>query len=253
MKTSTLPVWPYPRWVAHRGAGKLAPENTLAAFRLGARYGYRMFECDVKLSADEVPFLLHDASLERTTNGCGIAGQLSWAELSRLDAGSSHSRSYAGEPIASLEAVARYCLGNGFALNIEIKPTPGVESLTGALVADAAARLWAHAPAGTVAPLLSSFSPDALEAAQSAQPQLPRGLLLEQLWTGWLETALRLGCVAVVCNQALWDESSVRQARSAGLRMSSYTVNDEWAAERLMALGTDAIITDRVDLFSASR
>ena len=245
--------WPYPRWVAHRGAGKLAPENTLAAFRLGARYGYRMFECDVKLSADEVPFLLHDATLERTTNGCGIAGKLSWAELSRLDAGSWHSRSYAGEPIASLEAVARYCLGNGFALNIEIKPTPGAESLTGALVADAAARLWEHAPAGAMAPLLSSFSPDALEAAQSAQPQLPRGLLLEHLWTGWLETALRLGCVAVVCNQALWDESSVRQARSAGLRMSSYTVNDEWAAERLLALGTDAIITDRVDLFSASR
>jgi glycerophosphoryl diester phosphodiesterase len=245
--------WPYPRWVAHRGAGKLAPENTLAAFRLGARYGYRMFECDVKLSADEVPFLLHDATLERTTNGQGIAGQLSWAELSRLDAGSWHSRSYAGEPIASLDAVARYCLGNGFALNIEIKPTPGAESLTGALVADAAARLWAHAPAGAMAPLLTSFSPDALDAAQAAQPQLPRGLLLEQLWTGWLETALRLGCVAVVCNQALWDESSVRQARSAGLRMSSYTVNDEWAAERLLALGTDAIITDRVDLFSASR
>ena len=245
--------WPYPRWVAHRGAGKLAPENTLAAFRLGARYGYRMFECDVKLSADEVPFLLHDATLDRTTNGQGIAGQLSWAELSRLDSGSWHSRAYAGEPIASLEAVARYCLGNGFALNIEIKPTPGAESLTGALVADAAAQLWANAPAGAMAPLLTSFSPDALEAAQSAQPQLPRGLLLEQLWTGWLETALRLGCMAVVCNQALWDESSVRQARSAGLRMSSYTVNDEWAAERLLALGTDAIITDRVDLFSASR
>ena len=245
--------WSYPRWVAHRGAGKLAPENTLAAFRLGAHYGYRMFECDVKLSADKVPFLLHDATLDRTTNGHGIAGQLSWAELSRLDAGNWHSRAYAGEPIASLEAVARYCLGNGFALNIEIKPTPGAESLTGALVADAAARLWEHAPAGAMAPLLTSFSPDALEAAQSAQPQLPRGLLLEQLWTGWLETALRLGCVAVVCNQALWDGSSVRQARSAGLRMSSYTVNDEWAAQRLLALGTDTIITDRVDLFSASR
>ena len=245
--------WSYPRWVAHRGAGKLAPENTLAAFRLGAHYGYRMFECDVKLSADEVPFLLHDATLDRTTNGHGIAGQLSWAELSRLDAGNWHSRAYAGEPIASLEAVARYCLGNGFALNIEIKPTPGAESLTGALVADAAARLWAQAPVGAMAPLLTSFSPDALEAAQTAQPQLRRGLLLEQLWTGWLETALRLGCVAVVCNQALWDESSVRQALSAGLRMLSYTVNDEWAAERLLALGTDAIITDRVDLFSASR
>jgi glycerophosphoryl diester phosphodiesterase len=247
------PVWPYPRWVAHRGAGKLAPENTLAAFRLGARHGYRMFECDAKLSADGVPFLLHDATLERTTNGRGMAGQLSWAELSRLDAGSWHSRAYAGEPIASLDAVARFCLGNGYALNIEIKPTPGVESLTGALVADAAARLWADAPAGAMAPLLTSFSPEALEAAQSAQPQLPRGLLLEQLWTGWLETALRLGCVVVVCNQALWDASSVRQARSAGLKMSSYTVNDEWAAERLLALGTDAIITDRVDLFSPAR
>ena len=55
--------WPYPFWIAHRGAGKLAPENTLAAFRIGAQYGYSAFECDVKLSADDVPFLLHDAAL----------------------------------------------------------------------------------------------------------------------------------------------------------------------------------------------
>ena len=68
-----LPAWPYPRWVAHRGAGKLAPENTLSAFRLGASHGYRMFECDVKLSADGVPFLLHDATLTRTTNASNQA------------------------------------------------------------------------------------------------------------------------------------------------------------------------------------
>ena len=61
--------WPYPRWIAHRGAGKLAPENTLAAFRLGAVHGYRMFECDAKLSADGVPYLLHDATLDRPTDG----------------------------------------------------------------------------------------------------------------------------------------------------------------------------------------
>jgi glycerophosphoryl diester phosphodiesterase len=66
--------WHYPRWIAHRGAGKLAPENTLAAFRLGAAHGWRAFECDVKLSADGVPFLLHDATLERTTSGQGTAG-----------------------------------------------------------------------------------------------------------------------------------------------------------------------------------
>ena len=62
----TRPPWPYPRWIAHRGAGKLAPENTLAAFRSGASQGYRMFECDVKLSLDGVPFLLHDDTLVRT-------------------------------------------------------------------------------------------------------------------------------------------------------------------------------------------
>ena len=61
--------WPYPRWIAHRGAGTLAPENTLAAFRLGASHGYRMFECDVKLSSDGVPFLLHDDTLTRTVAG----------------------------------------------------------------------------------------------------------------------------------------------------------------------------------------
>ena len=73
--------WPYPRWIAHRGAGKLAPENTLAAFKLGYSHGYRMFECDVKLSADGVPFLLHDATLERTSNGHGTAGAQTWQAL----------------------------------------------------------------------------------------------------------------------------------------------------------------------------
>ena len=69
-----LAPWPYPRWIAHRGAGKLAPENTLTAFRLGAQHGYRMFECDAKLSADGVPFLMHDATLDRTTNGAQALG-----------------------------------------------------------------------------------------------------------------------------------------------------------------------------------
>ena len=73
--------WPLPFWIAHRGAGKLAPENTLAAFRVGASQGYRAFECDVKLSRDGVPFLLHDAKLDRTTNARGIAGERDWAEL----------------------------------------------------------------------------------------------------------------------------------------------------------------------------
>jgi glycerophosphoryl diester phosphodiesterase len=238
--------WPYPRWVAHRGAGKLAPENTLAAFRLGARHGYRMFECDVKLSADGVPFLMHDPTLERTTTGQGIGGDRPWSELSRLDAGSWHSREFAGEPLPAFENIARYCLANGHFLNIEIKPTPGHESQTGDVVARHAARWWAGQP---VPPLLTSFRPESLQAAQAAEPLLPRGLLLDTLWDGWFDVAGSLACVAVVCNHALWDAALVARVHAAGMRCLSYTVNDEWAASRLLALGTDGIITDRVDLF----
>lgn len=239
--------WPYPRWVAHRGAGKLAPENTMAAFRLGAEHGYRMFECDVKLSADKVPFLLHDATLERTTNGRGRGADRSWSELARLDAGGWHSRAYAGEPLASFENLARWCLANRYFLNIEIKPTPGQEAETGEVVAREAARLWAGQD---VPPLLTSFRPESLQAARAVQPELPRGLLLDTLWEGWFDIARQLECAAIVCNHALWDAATVKQVQGAGMRCLSYTVNDDWAAQRLLQLGTDAIITDRVDLFS---
>jgi len=242
--------WPYPRWIAHRGAGKLAPENTLAAFRLGAEHGYRMFECDVKLSRDGVPFLMHDATLERTTDGHGIGGELSWQQLALLDAGSWHSPRFAGEPPASLERVGRYCRANGHFLNIEIKPTPGTERETGEIVAQHAARLWADAAA---APLLSSFQVEALRAARASRPALPRALLLDALPEGWLESALDLDCVAVVCQHALWDASAVTRVQAAGLRALSYTVNDEGAAERLVTLGTQGLITDRLDLFDPAR
>ena len=240
------PDWPYPRWVAHRGAGKLAPENTLAAFKLGARNGYRMFECDVKLSSDGVPFLLHDDTLERTTDGHGTAGLQTWQTLQKLDAGSWHSNPYTGEPLPSLETIAAYCTANDFDLNIEIKPTTGTDRHTGDVVAEHASRLWQKS---TRKPLLTSFKPDALQAAQEAAPSLPRGLLLHELWTGWLETGLMLGCQAIVGNHKLWDNSSMTQAKSAGFKTLSYTVNDEAEVQRLLALGMDSIITDRVDLF----
>lgn len=246
MSTPLAP-WPYPRWIAHRGAGRLAPENTLSAFRLGAAHGYRMAECDAKLSADGVPFLLHDATLQRTTNGHGVAGELPWAALSRLDAGGWHSRAHAGEPLPTLESLARWCIANGRLLNIEIKPTPGIERRTGEVVASEAERLWQGQP---VPPLLTSFRPEALQGAQATAPQLPRGLLLDTLWDGFFDMAQSLGCVALVCNHTLWDAALVGRCHAAGLRCLSYTVNDEWAAQRLIELGTDGIITDRVDLFA---
>ncbi|ODV01424.1 MAG: glycerophosphodiester phosphodiesterase [Rubrivivax sp. SCN 70-15] len=239
--------WPLPLWIAHRGAGRRAPENTLAAFRLGAAHGYRAFECDVKLSQDGVPFLLHDSTLDRTTNARGVAGERPWAELSRLDAGGWHSRVYAGEPMPSLDAIARYVQRNDFALNLEIKPTPGTEHETGLAVGQACQRLWQ----GASAPLLfSSFRPEALVGARESAPAIPRALLVDTLWPGWFDIARSLDCAAVVTNYKLMDAALVAQLHGAGLRALCYTVNDPSVANQLVDLGVDGLITDAVDRFS---
>ncbi len=250
--------WPYPLWIAHRGAGTLAPENTLAAFRWGASQGYRMFECDVKLSSDGVPFLLHDDTLARTCDlstlraGANpVAGRHAWQALSQLDAGAWHSAAYAGEPLPTLNGIARFCIANGYFLNIEIKPTVGTARHTGEVVAQHAARLWQGV---AVPPLLTSFDIAALEGAMDAQPELPRGLLIHALdgntWAQWIDHASRLQCQAIVCNHELWTTESVALAKVAGFRLMSYTVNDPQEAQRMLDLGTDGLITDRVDCFN---
>lgn len=238
--------WPYPCWIAHRGAGKFAPENTLAAFRLGADHGFGMFECDVKLSADGEPFLLHDAELDRTTNGQGVASLLKWDALSRLDAGSWHGRTYAGEPLLRLEALSRWLQALGLMVNLEIKPAPGEEERTGRIVAQHTARLWAQAH---IKPLLSSFSIDALRAAREAQSELPRALLLDRWVNDAVELAQGLGCLALVVNQSHLDAERIEEGHAAGLRMLTYTVNDTARANALWLSGLDGLITDRVDLF----
>ena len=241
----TVAPWPFPLWIAHRGAGKLAPENTLAAFRFGASHGHTAFECDVKLSADGVPFLLHDDTLERTTNGQGVAGVRSWAELSRLDAGSWHSTAYAGEPIASFDAIAAFCTANAYLLDLEIKPSPGTEEQTGRAVGQWVRRLWRGTPV-----LLSSFKPQALMGARETAPGLPRALLLDTLWPGCLDMAASLECVAIITNHKLMDAALLAQIHAAERRALVYTVNDAPRARELIALGIDGIVTDAVDLFS---
>ena len=237
--------WPYPRWIAHRGAGLLAPENTLAAFRCGYAQGYRMFECDVRLSADEQPFLLHDDHLDRTTTGCGPACALNWAELAKLDAGCWHGADFAGEGLPGLQAVLAFCQQHGCALNIELKPDAGRAARTGEVVARLLQREWRQAPP----PLLSSFQFEALESARAAAPQWPRALLFEHLPADWLLRARALDCVAIVAQSRQWTAASVDAARAAGFRLAAYTVNAADEAQRLLALGVDALITDRVDAF----
>ena len=238
--------WPYPFWIAHRGAGKLAPENTLAAFRTGQARGYRMAECDVTLSADEQPFLLHDATLDRTTDGHGLAAGQAWAALADLDAGAWHSPRFRGERLLTLASLAEHARHSGLMLNLELKPGPGQAARTGAVVARVAAGLWA----GLTPPLLSSFETASLAAARDAVEALPRALLLERLATGWREAACGLGCTAIVVQHRALDADAIRQAHEAGLRVLSYTVNGAAEARRLRAAGIDGLITDAIDRFA---
>lgn len=236
--------WPYPAFVAHRGAGLLAPENTLAAMRTGHDFGYRMFEFDVKLSGDGVLVLMHDAVVDRTTGARGRVAGMSWGELARLDAGAWHSPRFAGEPIPTLARVAGWLRANGCLANIEIKPCPGREAETGAAAALEALALWHDAE---VPPLLSSFSEKALEAARQVAPALPRALLLGRLPADWLVRCRALECVALDANQRVLDAATIALAHAEGLRVLSYTINDPERSRQLRSCGLDCVITDAVD------
>lgn len=240
--------WPYPTIVAHRGGGKLAPENTLDAINEGARRGLRMIEFDAKLSADNTVFLLHDDDVDRTSNGRGAARSMTYAQLRSLDAGAWFSAEFAGAHMPTLAEVHARCSELDMAVNVEIKPCPGRDVETGEIVARETARLWASAEP---APLLSSFSYAALEAARDTAPALPRGMLYERVPLEWRAQTAALACVSLHASHRHLDEALVGEIKDAGLRILAYTVNEPERARLLAKWGVDAICTDRIDLIGA--
>jgi len=226
--------WPYPRIVAHRGGGALAPENTLGAIRRGAALGFRGVEFDVMLAGDGTPVLIHDETTERTTGVRGKVSEMSYRELSGLNAGG-------GEKIPRFEEAAGLCRSLGVWANVEIKPAEGHERATGETVAGMARELWRGAE---LAPVLSSFSIEALEAAKQGAADLPRGYLVDEVPDDWQGTVRRLGCIAVHCNQKKLTEEKAKAIRKAGYALLCWTVNDPVAARRLLGWGVDCLVTD---------
>jgi glycerophosphoryl diester phosphodiesterase len=239
--------WPYPRLVAHRGGGSLAPENTIAAIRLGQSLGFRAAEFDVKLTRDGVAILLHDATLDRTTSGSGPAGERTWEELAGLDAGGWLAEAFRGEPVARFEEAARVLRERGTIANVEIKPAPGTDAETGRAVAALAASLWEGAP---VPPLLSSFSFEALRSARDAAPHLPRGLIASLPADADFERLRELDAVSLHCSRKAASPGLVARAHAAGCRLLVWTVNDPPEAKRLLEWGADGIITDNLRQFA---
>ena len=237
----------YPRLFAHLGGGSLAPENTLAGIRLAARLGYRGVEFDVMLSKDGTPMLIHDETLERTTDGSGYVAQTPVAELRRLDAGSRFHRAYAGVSLPSLDEALACCAGLGLTANVEIKPAAGSDFETGRTVG----RMAARTEPGAV--LLSSFSEEALVAARLAAPALPRALLVEAAPSDWALRLSRLECLALHCAASQLTPELAEALVAAGVPFACYTVNSPAAAADLFAAGAASLFTDRLDLFEPAK
>jgi glycerophosphoryl diester phosphodiesterase len=239
--------WPYPRLCAHRAGGSLAPENTLAAIRLGHTLGYRAVEVDVRFSSDGVEVLQHDAVLDRSTSGHGPLADRPWAELARLDAGSWHSPPFQGEPLARLADAAVLLRSLHMFANVEIKRIPGRHRECGERVAHAVAEYWKGA---REVPLLSSFSADALDAAKHAEPSLPRGWIVEEPWDGDLSPLAKVGAISLHIEHVLVTPALLARVHDAGCRLLAWTVNDVARAGDLLEMGIDGLITDNLQEFA---
>lgn len=236
--------WPYPRVIAHRGGGVHAPENTLVGIRVAGSLGFGGVEFDVRLARYAVPVLMHDDTLERTTSGAGPVGELDAAELRALDAGSWFGNEYAGEHVPTFEAASALCRGLGLWANVEIKAEgPDEAAEAGRVIAGQAARLWRTA---SPAPLLSSFSEEALAAAREAAPDLPRALLVHAAPADWRERLLALGCRALHCHHETVTPPLVAALHEAGFGLLAYPVNAVGRAVQLFQMGVDAVVTDEL-------
>lgn len=238
--------WHFPRVLAHRGGGTVAPENTLAGMRAARRHGHLGVEFDVMLAADAVPVLMHDPELGRTVAGRGAVADLSSEALRAMDAGAWLGPAFAGEPVPLFTETVAWLHQAGLWMNIEIKPSPGAHVRTGQVVGAITQALFGSFPDVRQRPLLSSFSASALAAAADHAPDIPRALLLSRPGQDWERRLNEVGAIALHCNHQHLTDRQAAQVKAAGFGLLCYTVNDVSRAKQLRAWGVDAICTDNI-------
>jgi glycerophosphoryl diester phosphodiesterase len=233
-----------PRVIGHRGAAASAPENTLAGFRAAKALGAAWVEFDVRLTADGRCILLHDDAIDRTTDGSGLAAEMTLDEIAAFDAGSWFGPQFAGETVPTLEETIDLLADLGLGANVEIKPHAGAEAETARAVATTLRALW---PASLPAPLLSSFELAALDAARDAAPEIERGVLLRELGPDWRGVVEALGAATVHCDHSRLTAAKAKEVRAAGYPLLVYTVNHAGRAEELAGWGVNGFFTDAPD------
>lgn len=224
-----------PRLIGHRGAKALAPENTLGSIRAAKQAGVGWVEIDAKLAGDGVPVLIHDATLDRTTDRTGPVVALTSTELAEIDAGG-------GEGVPTLAQCLDLCRDLGLGLDLEIKPDPGTGSKTArAVLAVLEAENWG--PADPI--LITSFSRNALRTVRDRAPAFRRGLLLTGRPADWRAAAAELEVDAVIPGtKDVLGPEDVTAIRDGGWTALVYTVNDPARAAELFAWGVAGIVTD---------
>jgi glycerophosphoryl diester phosphodiesterase len=229
------------RIIGHRGAALNAPENTLAGFQRAAREGARWIETDAKLTADNAVILLHDDTLERTTNGHGPVAKATLSQIRALDAGSWFGPAFAGARVPTLDEALAAIRQLDLGCNLEIKPCPGREIETAEIVMRELEELW---PQEAGRPLVSSFSREALRVARRLRPDWPLGVLFDDEPKDWLDWALEIGAVSVHCWHKTLTPAWASAIKERGYGLLVYTVNEPDLARLLFEWGADAVFTD---------
>ncbi len=232
---------PRPTVFAHRGASAHAPENTLAAFELAVAQAAPALELDAKLCADQRVVVIHDQTVDRTTNGSGRVADLPLTALKTLDAGSHFDPAFRGEPIPTLDEVFE-TVGKKIFINVELT---NYASPRDALPEKVAQIVQAHGMEARV--LFSSFNPIALRRIHRLLPQAPLGLLATPGWSGiWARSPLGRIVPYTALHPAAGDvtpQMILAQHRRCR-RLHAYTVNDPQQMARLFAWGIDGIFSD---------
>lgn len=229
--------------IGHRGAAGLAPENTLHSFREAIRLGAAWLEFDIRFTKDDIPVVIHDATLKRTSSGRGPVRDHTLAEIRKLDAGSWFGPKFAGERVPTLDEVLK--LGSRVRLNIEIKGRSAPPEV-------AAQAVWERVKdAGLEArTLITSFEVKILKAIRALDVNAPLGFPWESGLRDPVRRALTLGCKLMLLEVGALSEKRVRRCREAGVEVWVYTVNEPEDMRRVMDLGVDGLITDRPDLLA---
>lgn len=228
---------------AHRGASAIAPENTMAAFKKAVEAGATWIETDVDVLKDGTPILIHDSSLDRTTNRSGSYYDLTVSDLDDIDAGSWFSPEFAGERIPTLAQLVEFMNETGLNANIEIKSNEAGAQMSLQLV-DAILKELEALDGPQV--IISSFNHVLLKIFKDKAPQYSVGALFvaENLWDDWKSILELVGADYIHPDDSTLTRAQVQAFREAGYGVNVWTVNSPARANELFNWGVTGIFTD---------